>query len=155
LPLFAVLGLLLTAALAFAAPPSAPDNDRWKNAQPLTNPDSEVQDPTGATLKGGDPQPSCQGLSATVWYSFTAEFNGTALVNTNGSDYDTVLAVWTRSGGWNEIACDDDSGTDLDSAVAFSFTAGTTYYIQVGVCCNRKDELAPSQNELHLNFAVD
>ena len=149
LPLLAVVGLLLTAAPLFAAPPSAPDNDRWKNAEPVEAPDIAHVNPNGATLKGGEKQPSCNGTSHTVWYSLSTDnVSGTVDLNTFGSDYDTVLAVWIRSGGWTEIDCNDDAGGGLQSDLTLAFDANTTYYIQIGKCCSKDAEFDPGENEL-------
>jgi hypothetical protein len=54
----------------------------------------------------------------------------------SGGDYDTVLAVFTYSGSFTHVACNDDSNVDPNhhhlSRVTFDATSGTTYYFQVG-----------------------
>jgi hypothetical protein len=76
----------------------------------------------------------------TVWYK-VAGTGGTVTVDTAGSDYDTVAAVYTAdgSGGWTPEpgACDDDVpldplGVTLQAAVSFPTTAGVWYYVQIG-----------------------
>lgn len=52
-------------------------------------------------------------------------------MNTQYSDYDTVLAVW--SGSWGALvneACDDDSGGNWTSSLNVTLQGGTTYYIE-------------------------
>lgn len=76
----------------------------------------------------------------TVWYKVVGT-GGSITVDTAGSDYDTVAAVYTAdgSGGFTPVpdACVDDVptipvGRTLQSAVTWSTVAGTTYYIQIG-----------------------
>jgi len=58
-----------------------------------------------------------------------------ATINTTGSNFDTVLAVYTGSSvsGLAMITCNDDIASgNLQSQVTFTATAGTTYRIQVG-----------------------
>jgi hypothetical protein len=43
---------------------------------------------------------------------------------------DSVLSIYDACGG-NELACDDDSGTGLLSALTFNATIGNPYYIRV------------------------
>lgn len=57
--------------------------------------------------------------------------------NTFGSNYDTVLSVYTGSrGALAQVpnACNDDYN-GLQSQVQFSATGGTTYYFLIGFCC--------------------
>jgi subtilisin family serine protease len=100
------------------------------SARPYTN----TQSTTGANLESGEPRP-CGSIGGTVWYSWTPTSSGTFTVDTRGSNYDTVLAIYTGSsvGGLTNLACNDDiGGGDLDSTITRSFTAGVTYRIQVG-----------------------
>ena len=64
-----------------------------------------------------------------------APSNGILTVDTFGTNlaYDTVLAVWTYSGGtFTHVACNDDANenTFMSEAVAYLYQ-GTTYYIEV------------------------
>jgi hypothetical protein len=59
----------------------------------------------------------------------------TILVDTNGSNYDTVVNVY-RTGtctltGTTRVDCDDDSGTGLQSALTFTAAAGETYIVVI------------------------
>jgi hypothetical protein len=75
----------------------------------------------------------------TVWYKVVGT-GGSLTVDTAGSDYDTVAAVYTSSGsGFTPVpdACVDDVptvpvGRTLQAAVTWATTAGTTYYVQIG-----------------------
>lgn len=83
------------------------------------------------------------GVSNSVWFRFDAPCDGTIDMDTNGSTYDTVLSVFEGFCGQfvgvdipcnlpDEIACDDDDGTGLDSSLqGVEVEAGTTYIIKV------------------------
>jgi hypothetical protein len=76
-----------------------------------------------------------------VWYAYRPVTSASVNVNTCGSGYDTVLAVFTGScGSLTQVACNDDSynggnnacGTNnLSAGINVAMTAGTTYYIRV------------------------
>lgn len=92
-------------------------------------------DTSEATTEVGDPPLSCGtfGLDThSVWYAFTAPVDGTVTVSTAGSDYDTVLAVFTGAcGALEEIACDDDGIARVASFVSFDATEGTRYLLEI------------------------
>ncbi len=76
----------------------------------------------------------------TVWYRIVGT-GEPVTIDTAGSDYDTVIAVYTAdgSGGYDPVpdACVDDVpidpiGRTLQAAVTFDTVAGTTYYVQIG-----------------------
>ncbi len=75
----------------------------------------------------------------TVWYRIVGT-GGPVTIDTAGSDFDTVIAVYTSSGGtFTPVAgaCVDDIpvvpvGRSLQSAVTFNTVAGTSYYVQIG-----------------------
>ena len=79
-------------------------------------------------------------VANTVWYRFTGTGNPVT-VDTAGSDFDTVLAVYTSNGvgGFTPVpnGCDDDVpvqpfGRTLQAAVTIPTVAGTSYYVQIG-----------------------
>ena len=93
---------------------------------------SNSQTTLGATLETNEPRP-CGSIGSTVWYRYTPGASGTITIDTYGSSFDTVLAVYVGSSlsGLSNLACnDDDAGAQ--SRVQFSGSAGTTYQIQVG-----------------------
>lgn len=136
---------------AHAAPLAAdpPGNDNWLQRWPLTPPMSPpgaaslpydgAQSTAGATLEPGEGAP-CASVHGSVWYELYADTNGTVEIDTAGSDYDTVLAVYQPGtefvpsppgGGLTAVTCNDDSG-GAQSRVSFAMTAYTSYFIQVG-----------------------
>jgi len=93
-----------------------------------------------------EPQEDCEsgnvGTSSSVYYSFTAPNTGLLSIDTNGSDYDTVLSVFSGCGFTlfpgnvyiqpSELACDDDSGTGTASQITnLALTKGQTVKIKV------------------------
>jgi hypothetical protein len=125
---------LLNAGPALAA---APSNDNFANATTVTEP-LPVTDSIStidATTEATDPVPDCSGsVSHTVWYSYTPSADGLVQADTLGSDYDTVVSVWTgTAGSLSQVGCNDDfGGIGGPSQLTFSATGGTTYYLMVG-----------------------
>ena len=73
---------------------------------------------------------------ASDWLSFVAEAPGVLYLNTDGSSYDTVMAVFRRSPTNSSVlqllACDNNSGSNgLTSALSIPVVAGQTNYIDV------------------------
>ncbi|HSN77294.1 MAG TPA: hypothetical protein VL334_19660, partial [Anaerolineae bacterium] len=92
---------------------TVPPNDDFANATTITLPYEGSLDTAGATVAGDDPVMGCgDGTNwRTVWYRFTAPGDGFVTVNTAGSDYDTVLAVWQgERGSLLSRGCNDDGG---------------------------------------------
>lgn len=88
-------------------------------------------DTTRATQAGDDPSLCVEGRSATVWYRFVAPSAGTLTVDTFGSNYDTVLAVFTgERGALTGQACNDDF-SGVQSQVMLGVAEGQTYFIEV------------------------
>ena len=73
----------------------------------------------------------------TVWYKI-AGTGGSITVDTAGSSYDTVIAVYAGAADAGAtVACLDDVplvpfGRTLQSAVTFPTAVGTTYWVQIG-----------------------
>ena len=90
-------------------------------------------DTRGATREGGEPLHTANPSERTVWYNWTAPTSGPASLTTAGSDFDTIVSVYTGDivGSLNQIAANDDvtPGVMLRSEVAFEAVARTTYRI--------------------------
>lgn len=80
-----------------------------------------------ATTEGGEPESPCGLVRKTVWYQYTPPTDVVLKADTRGSDYDTMLAVWTGSGlnALTHVGCSDDF-YDVESRVVFLAEAGTT-----------------------------
>ncbi len=102
-----------------------------------------------ATTEADEPVP-CGGIGSTVWYRFTPDFPSFYSASTEGSNYDTVLAVYEsditspisiQDADLDEEDCNDDffgsppnfdDDLGLQSRVDFFGEPGDTFYIQVG-----------------------
>lgn len=103
----------------------------------LATPFSQELDTRLATTATDDPV-TCTGNanSGSVWYSFTPTSSGVYGVSTEGSEYDTVLSVWSGNcGALAQVACSDDFATAAEdrrnALLTFAATAGTTYLLEV------------------------
>ncbi len=130
--------------IAVAVPP----NDNFTNAYVI----SGLQGATNgtnirATKEGGEPNHAGNVGGASVWYKWTAPANGSVMIDTIGSSFDTLLAVYTGTPVTNLtlVGNNDDSGGDVTSQVVFTATAGTTYRIAV-------DGKNGEQNSVVLNW---
>ena len=97
---------------------------------------------SNATLEAAEPaHDGGAPVSRSVWWSFTPRITGELTATTQGSDFDTVLAVYTgfdpdnlRLVGRNN----DRSASDKSSLVRFLASAGETYHLAVaGAGTNR------------------
>lgn len=111
---------------------------------------TQVFNTTTATTSGGE-HPICDVMGgASVWISFIAEEAGTLFLNTDGSSYDTVMAVFQRTptNALVQIACDNNSGLDnKDSALAAPVEAGKTNFVVV-------DGVRSAKGTLKLNYSL-
>jgi hypothetical protein len=75
-------------------------------------------------------------VGCSVFLPFVPLDSGTLSLNTDGSSVDTVMAVYRRSPTNPAVlvlvACDDDSGMGLASALSIPVMAGVTNFIQIG-----------------------
>jgi hypothetical protein len=102
---------------------------------PVNNIWNTIEDVTNATTAYDDPIYSCTGITGykSVWFKYTAPSNGTIMLDTIGSNYDTIMGIWQGSrGSLTNIACNDDGGGNLTSKISnTSVVQGQTYYIEV------------------------
>jgi uncharacterized delta-60 repeat protein len=89
-----------------------------------------------ATREPGEPDHEGFTTGASVWWTWRASSSRTVILDTTGSAFDTVLAVYTNSpGGTLETVASDDNGAgqfpNTASRVAFQSVAGTVYFIAV------------------------
>ena len=118
-----------------ASAPSRPGNDNFSNASSISGSSGSTSGSNlNATRETGEPSHAGQSSSLSVWWRWTAPGNGTAVFDTNGSSFDTVLAVYTGSSvsALSSIASNDDWDDTACSRCEFSVTSGTTYRIAVG-----------------------
>jgi len=80
-------------------------------------------------------EPNHVGYAAThsVWFKYTAPVTGQIDISTAGSNFDTLLAVYTGSALTNlvQVAANDDINADKSSAVSLAVVSGQVYRIVV------------------------
>jgi subtilisin family serine protease len=87
-----------------------------------------------ASRETGEPLHAGNSGGASVWWTWTAPVSGRYEMHTTGSNFDTLLAVYTGSAvnGLTSVAAnDDDPAGGTTSRLQFTATAGTTYQIAV------------------------
>jgi hypothetical protein len=116
---------------------AAPANDNFADASVITaTPFEETSSTIDATLEEGEGQP-CGFIGSTVWYRYDATEQGPLAVTTAGSDFDTVVALYsgTSLADLTLIDCNDDAGSypaHSQSFAGFLAEPGTSYFIQAG-----------------------
>ena len=90
-------------------------------------------DTASATAEPDEPSHAQEGPSHSVWFSYTAPVTGIVDLRTDGSSFDTVLAVYrgTSISALEPIAENDDGGLQFRSRVRFSTAEGQTYRIAI------------------------
>jgi uncharacterized repeat protein (TIGR03803 family) len=124
--------LLYLSSLCFQV--SAATNDNFSNAQVLIGASGTTSgDNIGATKQAGEPDHAGNAGGSSVWYRWTAPSTGQFFFNTSGSDFDTLLAVYTGNNvnSLTPITSNDDANFDLTSAVSILATSGTVYRVAV------------------------
>ena len=88
---------------------------------------------TLATSEANEPLHAGQRGGRSIWFTWQASFTGTISLTTEGSDFDTLLAVYTGKTlkTLQLVAADDDSGGYFTSLVNFNVKQGATYQIAV------------------------
>ena len=122
---------------------NAPPNDAFASPTQLSSalwngswvqPTSVTASNAGATKEAGEPAHAGVAGGASVWFLWEAPSTGSTSIDTIGSAFDTVLAVYTWNGtawGLTTVASDNDSGGGGASRVTFSATARAVYRIAV------------------------
>ncbi len=92
---------------------------------------------TGSTSGATGTMTSSCGSNDTldVWHSFTPDFDYDYTISLCGSSFDTTLAIYDSCGG-NELACNDDAGTEIcqykwPSQVTMPVQQGITYFVRI------------------------
>jgi len=109
-----------------------------------------------ATLESNEPvHGGVAGASGSLWWSWTAPASaGKLTLSTAGSEFDTVLAVYTGNSlaSLSFLAGNDDSGSgNTTSSISVNITAGTTYTIAVAGKPGGQGALALALNTVPVN----
>jgi len=110
-------------------------NDTFANALVIGQvPYQSVVSTADATTGAEDPWVVCDNESTerSVWYLFTPAVDGPVRVNTFGSNYNTLLAVFTGSpGNFSWVRCNNDADSTPQSSLIVQGTAGQRLAILV------------------------
>ena len=119
----------------FAGRETAAESDSFAGATILSGfPVSATGSNVGATAEAGEPDHAMEPATKSVWWRWTSSVTGMVEINTHGSDFDTILAVYTGASlaGLTEIAANDESPSQPPaSRVRFAAATGTVYQIAV------------------------
>ncbi len=114
---------------------AGPANDMFAGALPLAGASGTAGGTnTNATKEPGEPNHAGNAGGASVWYRWTATAATPVSIDTSGSGFDTLLAVYTGSSvnALTPVASNDDvSKKDATSKVTFTPVPGTAYQIAV------------------------
>jgi hypothetical protein len=123
-------------AIEVASPVAAagPANDHFAKAIAINSlPKTWTVNTAGATRQADEPQPSDCAASKTVWYTYKATTSDRVDIDTTGSNFRTVVAVYTGStlATLHLVAC--SSAVHRQAAdTLFEAVAGKNYRIQIG-----------------------
>ncbi|HVS52534.1 MAG TPA: matrixin family metalloprotease [Opitutaceae bacterium] len=153
----------------YAAPGFVPENDSFLAATPITLTPAYAYlsgSNMAASRESGEPDHAGSSSTHSVWWKWTASIGGQLDVTTTGSDFDTVLGVYTGasvSSLTSVAANDDEESLDQNSTpqrkrtskVSFRAAAGTTYYFAVAGWGDRDPGGIPSgyTGNIKLNLA--
>jgi hypothetical protein len=115
-----------------------PANDDFGNTQALSGLPTELAVPESsrfASKQMGEPDHAGNPGGASIWFKWTAPRSGPVSLSTCGSNFDTLLTVYTGSSlaGLNPVQSNDDAGGScgFQSRASFDATAGVSYKIAV------------------------
>ena len=134
-----VLWAGVLAALSLGAPRASaqvPTNDNFAAAIVLTGNFGSVTGSTvNATSETGEPVHVGSSQGNSIWYTWTAPADGVVFFNTFGSDFDTLLAIYsgTTLTSLQNLGGNDDFDPNIigPSGVRFFARVGQTYMIAV------------------------
>lgn len=130
----AVGNIALGLSQTVSPPVAVPANDNF--AQRIVLSGSNVST-TGtnknATVQSGEPRITGEPGKHSVWWSWTAPATGQVTISTKGSDFDTLLGVYTGTAvnKLKLVAQNDQDGARDTSRVSFRAVKGMTYQIAV------------------------
>lgn len=109
-----------------------PTNNNFTNAFILTGATAGVIGYNiDANKETGEPNHAGNGGGSSVWYRWIAPSNMSVTITTDGSDFDTLLAVYTGASVNALTTVASNNGSGNASSVTFSAIAGTIYRIAV------------------------
>jgi hypothetical protein len=113
---------------------AAPPNDTFANRISVVGSRTTVSGSnTEASKETGEPDHAGNVGGKSVWWTWAAPAEGDLTMTTDGSSFDTLLAVYTGSSlsTLSAVATNDDHGVQITSRVRFHAAGGTQYHIAV------------------------
>jgi hypothetical protein len=127
---------IATVPIAIGNPSAPPANDNFASAQALLGGFTSITgNNQNATKQAGEPNHAGNAGGHSLWYQWTAPNTQPVTIDTIGSSFNTLLAVYTGSSltALTPVVSNDDIGppTNLQSQVTFNATSGVVYDIAV------------------------
>jgi hypothetical protein len=114
---------------------SLPTNDNFTNAVKVAATGGNfLSNNRFATMEPSEPTHAGVSLAAaSLWWRFTSPITTNVLVDTAGSTFNSIVAVYTNStlASLRQVAAADDIGTRRQAYVTFNAQAGVSYQIAV------------------------
>ena len=127
----------------FAYPP---ENDNFANAVSLTEDSGQITgvENSEATKEIGEPNHADNTGGKSVWWTWTASESGRFAFDTNGSNFDTIMAVYTGSSldALTKVAGNDDLTFEEYSGVNFEAEADVQYHVAVDGYAGRSGNIS-------------
>lgn len=115
---------------------SAPTNDNFSAARALDGVKGSLSLNTGGTtIEPGEPGHGCYGPYGSAWFSFISDTAGSLRLDSTGSSFDNMLAVYTGSslGGLTRVGFGDDESGE-NAIVSVKVAAGQRISIASDGC---------------------
>src|SRR5439155_8247419 len=128
-----------------------PRNDAFADRFTITGPNVTVSGSNASASKEvGEPNHAGNSVGKSVWWTWTALTNWNVALDTVGSSFGTVLAVYTGNSvsSLTEVASDSSSFGRTTSMLTFAALADTTYQIAV----DGNNGLGGSSGDIMLNL---
>jgi hypothetical protein len=127
------LNILLSILLISPVYAVPPPNDDLEGAIAITLPYHNTQSTIDASTAKSEKFPTCTFSETSVWYQYTPSSDEDVMFSTLGSNYDTVLGIWTgEQHPLFEITCNDNNtDTVLQAQLNATLNEGTQYFISV------------------------
>lgn len=113
----------------------APANDLFSQPAQLSGDTGQITSHNlNATKESGEPSHAGNSGGKSVWWRWTAPFSGTASMDTHGSNFDTLLAIYsgTTLSGLSQLSANNNDGSSGNtSSVSVPVQAGNEYLIAV------------------------
>jgi len=124
----------LNVAGSLAASSNRPFNDDFSSRPRLSSANVALRTSNeGASLEAGEPAHAGLSSAHSLWFEWKSGAGGAVTVDTKGSDFDTLLAVYTGTalGSLTPVASSDNDSGLQTSSLSFTSMAGQSYQIAV------------------------